>query len=125
MQKSQGDLNLLLQEVAQAAWALLAITEELDLLGDVTAVGRRVCVALDELAALPETAWRGSGPVQVLDEIVDGDVVSELEERFFGAYDRLEGNELSVFLAQLLEKIERRYVALVEVLHKLNAALNA
>ncbi|MCK5121057.1 MAG: hypothetical protein KAQ91_03695, partial [Methylococcales bacterium] len=65
-----------------------------------------------------------SEAIDVLDEIVDTDAVSELEDRFFMVIGSMEDNEMGEFLTELIEKIEIRYSDLVEAIHELNALLN-
>lgn len=123
LMSSEAQVRSLLIDARQAAQALQDWVEDLSLLEGVAETCLRVVKALDELSALPAMAWRDSEAIVVLDEIVDSDVVSDLEGRFFAATENLEEGELGRLLAQLLEKTERRYIALLESLHSLNAVL--
>jgi len=58
-----------------------------------------------------------------LDEMVDFDPVSELEARFYEIQGESANVELSEFLMQMLDKIEKAHSVLIEKLHEINALL--
>ncbi len=62
-----------------------------------------------------------SDALAYLDEVVDLDPISELEVQFFGVLENMTENELTVFLMQMLDKIELAYTQLIEKLHAINA----
>lgn len=61
--------------------------------------------------------------INYLDEMVDFDPLSELEARFYEISGSESSVELSEFLMQILDKIEKAHSALVEKLHEFNALL--
>lgn len=61
--------------------------------------------------------------INYLDEMVDFDPVSELEARFYDMTGEGREDQLSEFLMQILDKIEKAHSALVEKLHECNALL--
>jgi hypothetical protein len=61
--------------------------------------------------------------INYLDEIVDFDPVSELEARFYDIAGEGREDQLSEFLMQILDKIEKAHSALVGKLHEFNALL--
>jgi hypothetical protein len=64
-----------------------------------------------------------SNALVYLDEVVDLDPISELEVQFFGVLENMTGSELTVFLMQMLDKIEAAYTQLIEKLHAINALI--
>jgi len=63
--------------------------------------------------------------INYLDEMVDFDPVSELEARLHEITEGKESGELSEFLMQFLDKIEKAHSTLIEKLHEFNALLDA
>jgi len=59
----------------------------------------------------------------LLDEIVDADVVSELEAYVLSAAEGIENAEVTQFLAEVMDKVERKYNLLLEKAHAYNALL--
>lgn len=123
MPDSEALVRSLATEARQAAQVLLDLSEGLNLLDRIAETSRRVLMSLDEFGERSASAWRDCEALLMLDDIVDDDLISELEERFFNVSENLEEGEVGRFLAQLLEKVERRYLALLDALNKLNAAL--
>ena len=128
--KQQIDTRLI--TLKQANHALHELTVDLSLLDAVSEMTAKVSKALDLLVEQGEgltdedfiALLSDSEAIDVLDEIVDTDAVSELEDRFFMVIGSMEDNEMGEFLTELIEKIEIRYSDLVEAIHELNALLN-
>ena len=128
--KQQIDTRLI--TLKQANQALHELTVDLSLLDAVGEMTAKVSKALDLLVeqgdGLTDEGFiallSDSEAIDVLDEIVDTDAVSELEDRFFMVIGSMEDNEMGEFLTELIEKIEIRYSDLVEAIHELNALLN-
>lgn len=128
--KQQIDTRLI--TLKQANQALHELTIDLSLLDAVSEMTARVSKALDEMVEQGEgltdqdfiALFADSEAIDVLDEIVDTDAISELEDRFFMVIGNLEDNEMGEFLTELIEKIEIRYSDLVEAIHELNALLS-
>ncbi|NOR68427.1 MAG: hypothetical protein GQ532_01810 [Methylomarinum sp.] len=128
--KQQIDIRLI--TLKQANQALHELTVDLSLLDAVSEMTAKVSKALDLLMEQGDgltdkdfiALLSDSEAIDVLDEIVDTDAVSELEDRFFMVIGSMEDNEMGEFLTELIEKIEIRYSDLVEAIHELNALLN-
>ncbi len=128
--KQQIDTRLI--TLKQANQALHELTVDLSLLDAVGEMTAKVSKALDLLVEQGDgltdedfiALLSDSEAIDVLDEIVDTDAVSELEDRFFMVIGSMEDNEMGEFLTELIEKIEIRYSDLVEAIHELNALLN-
>lgn len=123
MPDSEALVRSLATEARLAAQVLLDLSEGLSLLDRIAETSRGVLMSLDEFGERSASAWRDCEALLMLDDMVDDDLISELEERFFNVSENLEESEFGRFLAQLLEKVERRYLALLDALNKLNAAL--
>ncbi len=125
-------IKTLLANVKEAGAALLILTEGLSLFDPVSDVARRILVAQESLSSHQEAlqydpslgAMVDTEAAGLLDEIVDGDVISELEERLFGSDDSTMDDSVAQLLSELLEKVERKYVRLIESVHQLNAVLD-
>jgi len=132
MQSIKQQIEIHLIALQQANHALYELTVDLSLLAAISDMTIKVSQALDLL--LSQAAELGteefvvflleSEAIEVLDEVVDTDAVSALEDRFFTAIDSMEDNPMGGFLAELIEKIEIRYTNLVTAIHELNALLN-
>ena len=132
MQLIKQQIGTRLITLKQANQALHELTVDLSLLDAVSEMTAKVSKALDLLVEQGEgltdedfiALLSDSEAIDVLDEIVDTDAVSELEDRFFMVIGSMEDNEMGEFLTELIEKIEIRYSDLVEAIHELNALLN-
>lgn len=119
----------LLVEIQEAAHQLALLSCDLSLLKEIFDVAQSAQAAAaslnTELAGLKKTEFcaklASSETLSVLDELVDNDAISALEQRLFAARPDMENSEIGDFLQQLLEKIEKRYVALVESIQQLTA----
>jgi len=132
MQSIKQQIEIHLIALQQANHALYELTVDLSLLAAIGDMTVKVSQALELL--LSQAAELGteefmvflleSEAIEALDEVVDTDAVSALEDRFFTAIDSMEDNPMGGFLAELIEKIEIRYTNLVTAIHELNALLN-
>ncbi len=122
-----------LKESKMLTGAFAYLILDVSLLAEVYQMLGQVGKAIDEITYEVD-AYQGDNLVEhlremkainYLDEMVDFDPVSELEARFYDiAGDRGEG-ELSEFLMQILNKIEKAHSALIEKLHAFNALLDS
>ncbi len=126
------DKQQLQLEIAEAKIlinTLNALVAEVTMLQPLQAMLLAINIAVDELMTAviehPETALvdyiQESDALVYLDEVVDLDPISELEVQFFGILENMVENELTVFLMQMLDKIETTYTQLIEKLHAINA----
>jgi len=128
--KQQVDSQLVNLKLANQA--LYELTIELNLLNAISNMTVNVSATLEILSKQIKnstddnlvTLLADSDTIEILDEIVDNDCISELENHFFTAIDNMEDNIMGDFLSELIEKIELRYTALMSAIHELNALLN-
>ncbi len=128
--KQQVDSQLVNLKLANQA--LYELTIELNLLNAISNMTVNISAALEILSKQIKnstddnlvTLLADSDTIEILDEIVDNDCISELENHFFTAIDNMEDNIMGDFLSELIEKIELRYTALMSAIHELNALLN-
>jgi hypothetical protein len=55
------------------------------------------------------------------DDIVDEDIISELESYILTRTENSEDDDLTLFLSEMLEKIETKYKVLIKKIHRFNA----
>jgi len=112
--------------------ALYELTVDLDLLKAISSmtfhVDQAIKVLLEQSEGLTTIDFvkllEDSEAIEILDEVVDTDAISELENLFFSAIDNMEDSIIGLFLTELIEKIEQHYTNLVESIHALNSRLN-
>jgi hypothetical protein len=68
-------------------------------------------------------AMSDSEAAALLDELVDADAVSELEAYMLSAAESVENAEVTQFLTEVMDKVERKYNHLLEKAHAYNALL--
>jgi predicted transcriptional regulator len=68
-------------------------------------------------------AMADSEAAALLDELVDADAVSELEAYMLSAAGSVENAEITQFLTEVTDKVERKYNLLLEKAHAYNALL--
>lgn len=119
----------LLQEINQLAAQLAILTAELSLLDDMHRlaldIGDNVEQLTQQLDGLKKAEFcevlAGSEVLLSLDEIVDIDAISLLEERLLAVQPEDGEGELSLFLQQLMDKLEKHYVAMITAIQALCA----
>jgi hypothetical protein len=126
--------ELRLYELKKAANEFLEFTENLTLLQAVNEKAREMAQAVDVLQQLLQQdlaenqlvkVINASEAVTLLDEIVDADAVSELEAYIVSATDGIEGAEVTLFLTEVMDKVEYKYNRLLEKAHAYNALLKS
>ncbi len=124
--------ELRLYELKKAVNDFLEFTENLTLLQSVNGKAREMAQAVDVLQQLLQQGLAASKLVKalnateaaaLLDEIVDVDVVSELEAYIVSAAEGIEDVEVTQFLTEVMDKVERKYNLLLEKAHAYNALL--
>jgi len=132
MQSIKQQISTQLSQLQQANQSLHELTIDLTLLDAISTMTLDVSQAVealleqneamggDEFIALLEQ----SESIEILDEVVDTDAISEVENQFFSAIEDMEDSVMGAFLTELIEKIEVRYTDLVEAIHELNALLS-
>lgn len=121
----------LLAEIDRSAQELALLSADLDLLCELRQTVDQVanaCAALSAQASeLKKQEFRdgiaGSDALSQLEEMIDIDAISALEDRLFAALDNHADSGIGEFLQQLLAKIDSRYTAMIENIQQLNALL--
>lgn len=127
MKVTKKRLKLALTAIDDEAQKLVLLAEGLSLIEPLHRVALQVLATSAELHAVLVDADKQTAldavaaceSVSVLDQIVDDDVVSVLENLFFADGD----GEMPAFLQQLLDKLEKHVIALLDVIQQFNALL--
>lgn len=121
-----------MHELNEAAHEFLALTEDLTLLKSAHETAREIAQAVDGVQQIVRQSLTASKLVKaiseseaaaLLDELVDSDPISELEDNMLAAADGIENVEVTQFLAETMDKVERKYNLLLEKVHTYNALL--
>ncbi|WP_027148331.1 hypothetical protein [Methylobacter tundripaludum] len=124
--------ELRLYELKKAVNDFLEFTENLTLLQAVNEKAQEMAQAVDMLQQLLQQGSAANKPVKaintseaatLLDEIVDVDAVGELEAYMLSAAEGIEDAEVTQFLTEVMDKVERKYNLLLEKAHAYNALL--
>jgi len=124
--------ELRLYELKKAVNDFLEFTENLTLLQGVNEKAQEMAQAVDMLQQLLQQglvanklvkAVNTSEAAALLDDIVDADAVSELEAYMLSAAEGIEDAEVTQFLTEVMDKVERKYNLLLEKAHAYNALL--
>lgn len=124
--------ELRLYELKKAVNDFLEFTENLTLLQAVNEKAQEMAQAVDMLQQLLQQGLAANKLVRtlntseaatLLDEIVDVDAVGELEAYMLSAAEGIEDAEVTQFLTEVMDKVERKYNLLLEKAHAYNALL--
>jgi hypothetical protein len=120
--------KLRLSELKEAVTNFLEFTKNLTLLQTINKNAQEIALAIDVLQQnLAENnsikSLNTSEAAILLDEIVDSDAVSELEAHMLSAAEDIENTELTQFLCEVMDEVERKYNLLLEKAHAYNALL--
>lgn len=124
--------ELRLYELKKAVNDFLEFTENLTLLQAVNEKAQEMAQAVDMLQQLLQQglvanklvkAVNTSEAAALLDDIVDADAVSELESYMLSAAEGIVDVEVTQFLTEVMDKVERKYNLLLEKAHAYNALL--
>lgn len=124
--------ELRLYELKKAVDDFLEFTENLTLLQPVNERAKEMAEAVDMLQQILRKGLTGSKLVTaitatdaaaLLDEIVDDDAVSELEAHMLSVAERVENTEMTQFLTEVMDKVERKYNLLLAKAHAYNALI--
>ncbi len=124
-----ADLKNSLIEIRQTAAELYRFTEKLTLLKIVHHVAVQVIKSVDgvqkEIKMLSGEklldAIEASKSVLFLEEVVDGDTISDLESYVLPFAKNLDDVELTRFLSEVTDKVETKYNVMLEKIHEFNA----
>ncbi|OAI16509.1 hypothetical protein A1359_07630 [Methylomonas lenta] len=131
MKTSKKRCKLVLSDIERVAEELLILSAQLTLLDElkelVTRVLRLCKVLRSRMSMLKKSNFvekmRVDDVLIELDAMVDLDMISQLEERFSMAFADSSESQASEMLQQLLEKLERRYVIMLESIQQLAGML--
>ena len=124
--------ELRLYELKKAVNDFIEFTENLTLLQSANEKAQEIAQAVDALQQLLQQglaanklvkALNATDAATLLDEIVDVDVVSELEDYVLSVTEGIENTEVTQFLSEIMDKVERKYNLLLEKAHAYNALL--
>ncbi|MBL6985636.1 MAG: hypothetical protein ISR72_01120 [Methylobacter sp.] len=124
--------ELRLYELKKAVNDFLEFTDNLTLLQSVNEKAQEMAQVVDMLQQLLQQglvanklvkAVNASEASTLLDEIVDADAVSELEAYMLSAAEGIEDADVTQFLTEVMDKVERKYNLLLEKAHAYNALL--
>ena len=132
MQSIKQQVSTQLSQLQQANQSLHELTIDLTLLDAISTMTFEVSQSVEALLEQNEAmdgdefiaSLEQSESIGILDEVVDTDAISEVENQFFSAIEDMEDSVMGAFLTELIEKIEVRYTGLVEAIHELNALLS-
>jgi hypothetical protein len=122
----------LLAEIEQSANKLAVLSADLELLSGIHQTADQVSSACEALrlrvSELKKTEFRegvaDAEALSRLDEMVDTDAISALEDRLFAAQGNHADSGIGEFLQQLLDKIDKCYTEMVENIQQLCALLD-
>jgi hypothetical protein len=126
------DLKTALVEIRQAAAELYRFTEKLTLLKMVHHVAIQVIKSVDNLQKelkKPLTgadlfvALESSKSVLFLEEVVDADTMSDLEDYILSFTKKLDDEDLTQFLSEVMDKVETKYNSMLEKTHEFNSLI--
>lgn len=126
--------ELRLYELKKAVNDFLEFTDGLTLLGKVHEKAQDMAKAVEALQQLLEQglvanklvkAVHASEAAVLIDEIVDFDPVSELETHVLAVAEDVDNEDITQFLTEVMDKVERKYNRLLEKAHAYNALLKA
>ncbi len=119
----------LLNDIEDSANQLVYLTSDLSLLADTNKLALSLKTNIEtlnrQLAGLKKAEFNAtlaeSEILEILDELIDSDPISTLEQRLFAAHTDQESNEVGEFFQQLLDKIEKLYSPLLSAIQQLTA----
>jgi hypothetical protein len=125
------DLNHSLIEIRQAATDLYRFTEKLTLLKIVQHVAVQTIKVVDSIQKEVKTAsnekqlsiFQSSKLALFLEDVVDADIMSELENYILPFAKNLENSELTTFLSEVTDKTEAKYNVMLQKIHEFNALI--
>ncbi len=124
--------ELRLYELKKAANEFIEFTENFSLLQTINIKAQEAVQAVNTLQQLLEQrlsddelvkAINSSVALIFFDEIVDADAMSNLEGYILSAAENIEDAEISIFLTEMMDRVELKYNRLLEKVHAYNALL--
>lgn len=121
----------LLAELADTANELALLSADLSLLQEIQEIARKVLAASQTLSLRAAQLNKAEfvdeiadcEALALLEELIDNDAVSTLEDVFFAELENHADSRIGEFLQQLLEKIDKRYTKILENIQQLSSLL--
>ena len=131
MKSNKKRFKSLLMEISLSANELALLSADLTLLSEIQHVAKQVLSSVTalnlQIAELNKAEFRDgiadAQALSALEEIVDLDAISILEDCLFAEQKNLEGSGIGEFLQQILEKFDKRYSRMIEDIQQLSALL--
>ncbi len=126
------NIEFSLYELKNASNDLVRFTEKLTLLKMMDKTAVKVNQAVDNLQKLLRRglsvdelvdAFDTSPALLTLDEMVDADILSDLETHLLSFANEVNDPKLSLFLGEIIDKIEEKYTVLLNKTHNFNALI--
>jgi hypothetical protein len=129
MKSIKKRFKLLLAELHEAAYDLALLSSDLSLLAEIQQTAHHILTAVatlnEQTVALKKEQFREhiaeSRAFAELEEIIDIDLISRLEEQFFKVETNQDNSQIGQFLQQLLDKIDRRFTKITTLIQQLTA----
>ena len=131
-QTVKAKCELRLYELKKAVTEFLEFTENLTLFQAVNDTVQEIVRAVDVLQMVLKqdlsadelvSVMNATEAAALLEEIVDADAVSELEDYVESASENLDDAVVARFLAEVMEKVDLKYSRLLEKTHAFNELL--
>ena len=122
----------LLSEIAESANQLAIISADLALLNEIQQLAAKVLRANATLNLLASALKKDDFVIGIadsqalaeLEELIDIDAISALEEHLFNALNNQEDHGVGEFLQQFLDKIDKNYTKMLGNIQELTALLD-
>ena len=132
MKSIKKRFKLFVSEIVESANQLAVISADLALLSEIQELAAKVLRANATLSLLGSALKKDdfvlgiadSQALAELEELIDIDAVSSLEERLFAALNNQDDQGVGEFLQQFLEKIDKSYTKMLTDIQQLTALLD-
>ena len=131
MNSSKKHFKQVLADIVVSANQLTILSADIGLLSEIHQLAAKVLRAESRLRLLVSALRKDDLVVGVsdsqafaeLEEMIDNDAISTLEERLFSALNNQEDHGVGEFLQQFLEKIDKNYTKMIGDIQQLTALL--
>jgi hypothetical protein len=131
MKSIKKRFKLLLSDIAESANQLAIFSADLELLTEIQQLASKVLRADATLSLLASALKKDdfvmgisdSQALAELEELIDVDAISALEDRLFSALNSQEDDGVGQFLQQILDKIDKNYTKMIGDIQQLTALL--
>lgn len=131
MTASKKRYKQVLGDIVESAQQLTILSADISLLSEIQLLAARVLRAEAKLSLLVSALKKDDLAVGVsdsqalaeLEEMIDNDAISSLEERLFATLNNQEDHAVGEFLQQFLDKIDKHYTKMLGDIQQLTALL--